>query len=416
MLDWREALAQALDSIRSHFARVVASSMGVFGGAAAIVLLLSYGVGFREFTRTEFARFGRGLVLVVPAFTSSGYAGYRAGLPVRIARRDLASAERSPGIDAVLPEQTYDARLRVAAEGRALRLDVSGTDHRYGAYRGFRMQHGRFFDARDVDRGRSAAVLGNEAAVELFGSAADAPGRSIRIAGRSFEVIGVAARKGMQYYNTARPDDRLVMIPVTAAEARLGSDPEAVSRVLLFPRPGVDAESALRALTAAIGPASRFDPRDLDALRWFDTTSVDRIAERFYTGFMLFIALAGLVTLMIAGVGIANYQLAVLEERVVEIGVAKALGARNRTLMCESLLESALVSGGSALLGAGLGWAAVQLLQLVGRGASHPTPQLSPLILAITFAALVATALASVVLPALRVRSIDVGVALRGGC
>lgn len=411
-----ERLRQALESLRQHPRRVAASAMGVFWGAAGMLLLMSFGAGFREYMRAELDRYGPGAVLMYPAATSSGFPGYRKGVQVEISRSAIAAAARDTreSVAALLPEHRSQGRLLVEAAGRVRRLDMTASDPRFARYRNFAIAHGRFFDAADLERGSAVAVLGSDAAEDLFGRTDSAVGQTLRVEGQAFELIGVAAPKaGFQYINTNRPDDRLLMLPASAAEARLGYREEAVSSLLLFPRPGVDAERAVSAVLRALGPRAGFHPDDVDAVKRFDLASLLSIVDLFYTGFMVFIGIAGTVTLMIGGVGIANYHLATLAERTVEIAVAKAIGARNRTLVTQAILESSLVSAGSAGLGVLLGLAAAAGLALLGPPEGFPRPIVSGTTAGVIFAATAGVAVVSAVAPALRVKRIEISAALR---
>jgi putative ABC transport system permease protein len=414
-MDLREHLQQALESMADHPRRVLAAVMGVFWGAAAIVLMLAWGAGFREFMRVELARYGKACVFMVPGVTSSGFPGYRAGIHVRFSRADVQAAERihHEEVAALLPEHLSTERVLAEAGGHVRRLDLSGCDQRFAAYRNFHLAQGRSFDDADVELRRAVAVLGYEAAAALFGDATAAVGRTLRVEGRPFEVIGVAAPKGRQYFNTNRPDNRLLLVPITTAEALLGYDEKAVARINLYPRPGVAPERALRAVLTTLGPRAGFHPDDIDAVRWFDISQPSKISELFYVGFMVFMGVAGTVTLLIGAVGIANYQLATLAERTVEIAVAKAIGAHNRTLMLQTILESVLVSGGTALLGVLLGLVACVALATFSPPGLFPTPIISPLAVAVTSLAVLGVAVTTATIPALRVRRMEIAAALR---
>ncbi len=414
-MDVVEHVRQVRDSLADHPRRVAASAMGVFWGTAAIIMLMAYGTGFRDFMREELSRFGRGVVLLYPATTSSGFPGYRRGVPVRLHRRDVARAERElhDRIAALLPHHLSRERVLVEAAGTARRLDLSASDERFGHYRNFRIAHGRFFDEVDVKQRRAVAVMGSEAAEELFGSADAALGRPLRIAGRSFELIGVTAPKGRQYMNNNRPDNRLLMIPHTTAENRLGFEEEAVGNLLLFPRPGVSSREAVAGVLAVLGPRSGFHPEDTDAVKWFDLTEILGIVDLFYAGFMVFVGVAGTITLLIGGVGIANYHLATLSERTTEIAVAKALGARSATLVAQTVFEAVVVAGGAALLGAALGLAACAGLASLAPTGDYPEPIISGLVVGVTLAATTAVAVLAATAPALRVRRIEISTALR---
>ncbi len=414
-MDPRESLRQAVEILGDHPRRVVASSLGVFWGAAGIVLLLAMGTGFRDYMKDELGRFGRISVMMIPASTSSGFPGYRKGVRVEIAREDAAIAARENAdlIEAILPEHRSRERVLVEAGARVRRLDMTGTDHRYAPYRKFAIGRGRFFDASDVERRKAVAVLGYEAALDLFGSAERALGGRIRVEGRGFEVIGVADPKGRQYMNTHRPDNRLLIVPITAAEDKLGYRKESVSTLMVFPRAGVPPEQSTRAVLASLGPRAGFHPEDADALKWFDFGQFLGLVDLFYAGFTVFIGVAGIVTLLIGAVGIANYHLATLSERSVEIAVSKAIGARNRALILQTVLESLLVSGSAALGGVLFGLAACAALGRLASSQAIPHPVVSLPAAAVTFVAVLAVAVVAAALPARKVTRIEISEALR---
>ena len=416
-MDWREHLRQIAESLADHPKRVAASAMGVLWGAAAIVLMLAWGTGFRDYMKRELGSYGRPMVFVFPALTSSGFEGVRKGVPVRFERDDarLLEHENHELLEAVLAEHTSEERFLVdTPEGHARRFDVSGVEARYGELRSFRLGNGRFFDESDVAHARAFAVLGFDAAVDLFGSAEAAVGARVRIGGRPFEVIGVADKKGRQYTNTNRPDNRLVLVPITAAEAHLGFKKEAVSRLLVFPRPGVGGEEAFRAAAKTLAPLAGFHPDDPDAVKHFDLSKMLGLVDLFYAGFMIFIGIAGSLTLAIGGIGVANYQLATLAERAMEIAVARAIGARARTVVAQTALEALAVAGGAAIAGVLLGLAGCLALATLPPPGMFPAPIVSPVVVGITVSALLAVAAAASILPALRVRQMDVASVLRG--
>jgi putative ABC transport system permease protein len=414
-MDPRESLRQAVEVLGDHPRRVVACSLGVFWGAAGIVLLLAMGTGFRDYMKIELGRFGRSSVMMIPASTSSGFPGYRKGVRVEISREDVAIAARENAdlIEAIIAEHRSEERVLVEAGARVRRLDMTGTDHRFASYRKFAIGRGRFFDAGEVERAAAVAVVGYEAAVDLFGSAERALGGRIRVEGRGFEVIGVADSKGRQYMNTNRPDNRLLILPITAAEAKLGYRKESVSTLMVFPRPGIPAEASVRAVLASLGPRAGFHPEDADALRWFDFGQFLGLIDLFYAGFSVFIGVAGIVTLLIGAVGIANYHLATLGERSVEIAVSKAIGARNRALMLQTVVESLLVSGSAALGGVVFGLAACAALGRLSASQELPHPVVSPPAVVVTFLAVLGVAVVAAALPARGVTRIEISEALR---
>ncbi|MEE3332638.1 MAG: ABC transporter permease [Myxococcota bacterium] len=403
------------ESLADHPQRLIASAMGVFWGAAAIVFMLSFGSGFREYMITEMSRYGEGIVFMFPASTSSGFPGYRKRVRVRLARDDVAAIARAhPGlIEVALAEHLSETKVLVEGGGHVRRLDMVGSGHRFVDYRNFEIGWGRSFTEREVDRRSAVALLGLTSAEALFGSAQAAIDQRIRVEGRSFKVIGVPRLKGRQYMNVSRPDDKLLIIPITTAEARLGYDPEQVSGVLLIPRDGVDAEVAVAAALKTLGPRAGFHPDDADAIKWFDTMIGVTLTSLLSAGLMVFIGVSGMVTLLIGGVGIANYHLATLAERTIEIAVCKALGAKNRTLVAQTVLESVAVSGGASLAGVLLGASACMAIRALTDPGVFPAPIVSGVATSVTLVAVLNVSVVAAVIPALRVRKMEISAALR---
>jgi putative ABC transport system permease protein len=416
-MEIRDLSLQLVDGIRDHLGRALASTLGIFWGAAILVVLLSWGAGFRELARGELANFGRSVVIILGGHTSSGYPEYRAGARVRMSRRHAQEVEASAAdfVEAVLPEHKSYDRFTVEVGPRARVLDVRGVDARYFQYRNFRVSVGRFFTAEEVRQHQAVAVLGSEVATRLFGNERDAVGRSLRVQGESFQVVGVNHPKPRQYVNITSPENDLVLVPSTTAEDRLGFDAGDVARFLVFPRSGVSGSEAVREALGVLGPAAGFHPEDDEAVRVYDLTSYLDMVDRFYAGFLVFVGFAGTVVLLIGAVGIANYHLATLEERAHEIAIAKALGASNRRIVLETAFESILLSGIAAALGLIAGVAASFGSHALAPGGSLPTPVLSLPVLAVTLVSLIGASGVAAWVPILRVRQIEVSAALRPG-
>jgi ABC-type antimicrobial peptide transport system permease subunit len=414
-MDVREALEQATDAVLEHPRRSIGAGVGTFLGAAILTVLLAWSSGFRDFMRGELMSYGRGSLWLTPRATSSDFPGFRGGVAVRFARRDLELAESSSvdAVEAVLPQHQSRERMLAEVEGTYRQVDVSGVDPRFFALRSFEVEHGHLFTARDLESFRPVAVLGAEIAAALFGSGRDAIGGRVRIEGHAFEVVGVTRRKSRQYINPSRPDNELVIVPITSAESRLGFDAENVHRVDIYPRSGAEPERALDAVLAVLGPRSGFSPRDTSAYQWADTARLVRLTDAMYLGFTVFLSLCGVIILAIGGVGIANHQLTVLGERSVELAVARALGARRRDLILVISIESLLLSLSAALSGV-IAAAAACLIAGALIPSDVPTPRVTHVVLGITALALVVVTAVATLIPVSRITKEEVAVGLRG--
>jgi len=417
-MDRRELLRQVLEGLSDHPRRAVASAMGVFWGTAVMVLLLSWGSGFREFIWEELGSFGQGAIYLAPGATSSGFPGYRKGRRIQFARSDAEAVEREVGdlVESLLAihRTSGSTMVRVETDYRVRRMDLDAGDPRYPRSRGFTIAAGRAYDERDMARSRPVVVLGWDAAHELLEDGVRAVGRTLRIAGVTFEVIGVANPKGKTYFDISRPDDGLLLVPATSAEARLGFDEKAVTQLQIKPREGIPPELALKAVLTELGPRAGFHPDDSHAVRVNDTSELLDFVDPLYAGFLVYIGLMGTITLLIGGVGVANYHLATVAERTVEIAVARALGARRRVVRIQTVVEALVVALGAALSGAGAATALCVLLAGTLPADLVPIPIFSPLALMITALGLIAMAAVASLIPARRAARTEVARALRG--
>ncbi len=411
-----ELVRQVLESLLDRPGRALASALGVLSGAAALVILLAWGSGFTYYMKQEFGRYAQPSVMVIPGVTSSGFPGFRGGKRVRVSREEAARAEREnrDQIESILAEHWAEDRVLVEARGRVRRLDLTGTDERFIRVRRFQLHAGRFLARDDVELHRAVAVLGYDAASELFPDLERAIGRRVSINGHPFELIGVlAAKAGAQYMNTGRPDDRILLIPNSTAESRLGFDRRAVTMLAVYPRAGVTGERAMAGLLSSFSHRLRVHAEDRDAIRWFDTGMTIRIMDLLERAFAIFLGVAGTVTLLVGGIGVANDQLARLEERTAEIALQKALGARERTLSAMAALEAGGVAALAAGAGLALGAGVCALLARVAPPGLFPVPVITPVALTVSFVALVAVTCLAALIPARRVRRIELSRALR---
>ena len=130
-------------------------------------------------------------------------------------------------------------------------------------------------------------------------------GSTLRINGEAFELIGIFDEKSRrQYVNTNRPDNQLLVVPTTVADARLGFEEDQISVLMGYPRAGVEAERVFKVVVASLGKRRGFHAEDTDAGRHFDMTQTTRLLDLMHAAFTLFIGLAGTVTLLVGGVGL----------------------------------------------------------------------------------------------------------------
>jgi putative ABC transport system permease protein len=341
----REIGREAMIGLTRNRMRAGLSMLGISWGIVSVVMLLAYGEGFNAALQRGFrGAFGDGVTIVFPGQTSMQAGGERAGRRVRMRMADVEAISEVPLIKAWSPE--YMSMQPVAVGTRQASYLVRAVAPDYGIIRNQPAAQGRFLNAEDVRLQRRVVFLGSEVALKLFGTQAPV-GRTMRIKGLSFEIIGVQRQK-VQLSNYNRPDKESMFIPYTTAGQMFNTE---YVNVLVYQAvdPTLDAEATAQ-VKEILGKRLRFNPADERALRMFGSAESQRITAGIVLGLKLVLGFIGVLTLAIGGVGVMNIMFVSVNERTREIGLRKALGARRGAILLQFLLEglATTFAGGAA--------------------------------------------------------------------
>lgn len=393
-----DLFALATRALTAHRLRSFLTLLGIAVGIAAVILLTSIGEGVHRFVLAEFTQFGTNVIEIAPGKTRAS--GGPGGLQTTVRLLTLEDAEalaRVPGVVAVTPNVWGNSE--VAANGRLRRTTIQGVGPGTLEIMKMTLQSGSFLPAEDFGNARPLAVLGPKLKQELFGSE-NALGQRIRIGGMQFRIVGVVAPKG-QFLGMDLDDT--VFIPTARALDLYNR--EGLMRIHLAYREGLQADEVAAAVKSVL--AGRHGREDFTL-----TTQEDmlRTLSKILNVLTLAVGALGGISLLVGGVGIVTIMTIAVTERTNEIGLLKALGARERTILGIFLGEAVALAALGGVLGLALGIGIAQLAHLLFPALPVQTP-LSFVILAEAVAVVIG--LAAGVLPARRAARLDPVAALR---
>ncbi len=363
----REIVREAMVGLVRNRLRAGLSMLGISWGIVSVVMLLSYGEGFREALAVGFrGAFGDAVVIAWPGQTSMQAGGERSGRRIRMKEADYLAVKELPLVKGASPEIVSEQPVAWGLQQKTYLM--RGVAPEYASMRSQWPAAGRFFDAEDVRLQRRVAFIGSEVALKLFGNT-PAVGQTIRIKGLPFEVIGVQKEK-VQLSNYFRPDKYCVFIPYTTA-GQIYNTEYLNTLVYQAVDPTLEAKATKQVLET-LGKRLDFNPSDDRALRLFGSAKAAEITSGMVVGLKLVLGFIGVLTLAIGGVGVMNIMFVSVSERTREIGLRKAVGARRRDLLLQFLLEGLVTTFAGGVAGVALSWVLVRIFS--------PRPFLSELL------------------------------------
>lgn len=343
-----ELIAQSWTNITRHRTRSALTMLGIVWGIVAVTVLIAYGSGFRGILTHAFDAFGKSAVVAWPGQTSEQAGGERAGRKVRFEKADRDAIESEASLLKGISMETVQWR-QITYGDSAANTAVRGVEPVYGEIRNEQPNDGRWLSPEDFIERRRVAFLGSQLRKKLF-QGRPAVGETIRIDGMRFTVVGTMSRK-MQMSNYFTSDDECVFIPYTTA-GDLWDTRYAAVLVFSAVSPSME-KAAIQQVREVVGKRQRFSGTDTRAIQMFGREEFRPIIDGITIGLQVLLIFIGTLTLGIGGVGVANIMLVSVDERIREIGLRRALGARKRHIRLQFLAEAlvlTLVGGAFGIL------------------------------------------------------------------
>jgi putative ABC transport system permease protein len=405
----KEVFRQLLRDVRSQKLRTFLTVFGIVWGTVAVTLLLAFGTGLKKQLIKNTAGLGDRICIAWPGLTSVPYQGLGKGRKVRLMEEDIDAIRReAEGLSGVSSE--YDDSMKLHLDLKTWPVDVSGVSPEFGRMRNLiPKEGGRFIDPTDMDERRRVLFLGDKLAENVFGKD-DPVGKTVMLGNSPFLVVGVLKPKLQDSSYSGRDNDK-ACIPGTTYRALTGE--KYVNNVIYQAKSAFETEPLTARILEILGKRKKFDPKDKEALSVWDTTEQFKFFDTFMLAFTGFLGIVGSLTLVVGGIGVSNIMNVVVEERTREIGIKMALGAKQRYILGQFLLETLLVTAVGGLLGFGVSLGICAAFPKLGFTDSVGIPEVSPLVAAITIGILGLIGLLAGWFPAREASRLDPVVAMK---
>jgi putative ABC transport system permease protein len=351
MIEFSEILNLAIKSIQRNKGRSTLTALGIIIGVAAVILLVSLGQGLQQYITGQFENLGANQVFVLPGQVGGDGDNVSFGQgPPNFAGSKLTLkhvddlAKLGGPIKTAAAEN--DLPASVAYRGESKYTTVAGISAQWSEMVNIKVGEGREITSSDVQLGRKVAILGTSMVEDLFGSA-DPLGKEINIADNKFEVIGVIEEIGTQ--SIGFDIDNFVAIPITASQVIFGQDTVQQVMVQAINQNEIEAtkDAVEHYLNKHLGE---------DEFSVIDSSSLLETINSILG--VITAALGGIaaISLVVGGVGIMNIMLVSVTERTREIGLRKAVGAKQSDILTQFVIEAVTLSLFGGLIGVFIGW------------------------------------------------------------
>jgi len=353
----RHIFSEALSALNHYRLRSILTMLSIVWGVASLVLLLAYGHGFERALVRAFLQIGKDLVVIFPGQTSMQAGGERSGRRIALELSDVKAIEEGvPTVEAVSPEVRRFFAFNF--NDRVRSYSVSGVYANFERIRAAELAAGRYLSEEDVLHRRRVAVIGENIRKELF-SGIPAVDSEVKINGVRFTVIGVLQKK-TQITNYEAPDDMTAFIPFTTLSDL--TDTRYLNNIVLLPASNQFRDRIVDDVRAALARAHNFNVKDTRAVEIIEWNKFLAIVTSLSLGLNILLTIIGTFTLSIGAVGVVNIMLVSVTERTREIGVLKALGARQRHILLQILFEGLVLTFTGGLFGFLLATGMVKLI------------------------------------------------------
>ena len=348
-----DIFAQIFRTLWAHKLRSFLTMFGIAWGVGSLLLLVGLGEGFRSGNKRELAQYGKDIMFIYPGRAPVVQGSMNSARNYLLTYQDYADIRKeAPHVRNASPV-LIRTDVRAVSEFASANGEIAGVEPQFSEIRYLPLNQGRWLNSLDETQRRNVIVLGDELVKNLF-PGRPAVGATIILNDLSFEVIGTVQRVGRGDDNSTNMRGYLPYRVMATFFPLKGENHEnSISFINYQPRVTDEHLIAQDEVRKLVARNHDFDYRDKNAFEGWDTIQNSKAVGLIFDAMNMFLGAVGLVTLALGAIGVINIMLVTVSERTREIGLLKALGATNRSILLQFFLEGILLTLFSGLIGMG---------------------------------------------------------------
>lgn len=383
MNSWR-FIREAVESLSANKLRTGLTMLGIVIGVAAVVAMTAIGAGASSSITSSIESMGTNLIYVSRQY------GDQIANPQALTLADaeaIMSSGGAPDVLAVAP--SVNTTRTVVYGDNSQSTTINGVTPDYATVRNTSVSSGRFINEDDINNRSTVAVLGSDVVDELFGSDVGVVGQKIRIGNMLYEVIGILESAGSSSIGSSA--DNQIIVPITTAFSRLVARSNANNEVNLISVSALSSEStdaAVSEITSILRSRHNITSNEDDDFTTMSMKSMTEAASSITGVLTIFLGGVAAISLLVGGIGIMNIMLVSVIERTKEIGLRKAIGAKNSDILLQFMVESLIIGLVGGILGLALAWVLTTAIKNIAAASSFsltPVITLGSVLLAMAF-------------------------------
>jgi len=336
--------------------RTFLTTLGILIGVLSVVLLMALGLGLKKYIENQFESLGANLVYVMPGSKKTIMQGGGMIGGIKFDDKDVAKIKRLKTISSIAPVVAKSG-AEISANGKSEIVEIVGSNENIVPIFNLEIERGRLIEKSDMEKSAKVVLLSKTTVEKLFGSSDSAVGEKVDLAGQTYKIIGIIKSKGGGALGGSGFDDHVYI----TYKAAYSFNPDKKYYAIYFKVTDKEDINTTKEEVQSI-LSKRYDEDEFSVME--QTEIMESVNSIFNIINSVLVAIAA-ISLVVGGIGIMNIMYVSVTERIKEIGIRRALGATKNDILYHFLMESVLLSFMGGVLGLGLAYLIVALVQSI---------------------------------------------------